>query len=476
VEEAIELGLPLWPEAVRIARAYHRAKKDLVGGKYYIVGSDFVENEPDSPYSYHELGRYPEHWDRRNLYQKLFGEEKQGHSEHSSTFGAGSDAPSQHHLLSKTIWSKTCDNNASPDVCARAHFETDKNKHIELLLGGVSARELDYLQSECNSLDICQISDDGNSKCENRIGSSPNTLNFVDCERQVLSETQIHGIPDLSEAKSGEEEICSERESLEDVDKGSSNTCQANEKDCTDHRPTNAVKEPEPTTVKRKGKDFTLKPVDLSEYDQKLFRLCEERFSRPRFPIRKIGPILPKEEWIREYARCLNEDNAPKTIQSDISVRDTSEEENTKVNSEKVVEGTAQAIVAEEDSEKNGQFCVDSVSIDRSISVEEKPKRCFVYSFDDSSSIVGSDLSVDDAIDTDIFMEISEHRKEEGASSPSAHSVDSNVILPPYVSMRLPHTCYAELLTWFRAPSPSPKVEIVLRSPRIATVNRSLSG
>ncbi|KAJ1370412.1 hypothetical protein KIN20_032127 [Parelaphostrongylus tenuis] len=476
VKEAIKYGLPLWPEAVRIARAYHRAKKDLVGGKYYIVGSDFVETEPDSPYHYHELGRYPDHWEIRNLYQKHFEEEMQGHSKHSSTIGAGSDALSPHHLLSKTILSKTRDSNASPDVCARAHFETDKNKHIELLLGGVSAHELDNLQSERNSLDICQISDDGNSECENRLGSSSNTSSRLDCDRQVLSQTQIHDKPDLSEAKSGEEEICSERETSEDVDKGSNKTCQATKEECIDHRPANAVKESEPTIVKRKGKDFTLKPIDLSESDEKLFRLCEEKFSRPCLPLRKIGPILPKEEWIREYAKSLNIDYAPKTIQPDISVRDTSEEENTKVNSEKVVEETDQAVLAKEDSEKNGQFCVDALSLDGNISVKEKPKRCFVYPFDDSSSIVGSDLSGDDAIGTDIFMEISEHRKQEGASSPSAHSVDSNVILPPNVFTWLPQTCYVELLTRFRAPSPSANVEIVLPSPRIASVSRCLSA
>ncbi|KAJ1356627.1 hypothetical protein KIN20_018728 [Parelaphostrongylus tenuis] len=33
VKEAIKLSLPLWPEALRIARAYQQANKDFVGGK-----------------------------------------------------------------------------------------------------------------------------------------------------------------------------------------------------------------------------------------------------------------------------------------------------------------------------------------------------------------------------------------------------------------------------------------------------------
>ncbi|VDK63906.1 unnamed protein product, partial [Cylicostephanus goldi] len=56
VEKAIELGLPLWPEAVHLARACHRSNMDLAGGAYYVVGSDFVDNEDSSQYDYHELG------------------------------------------------------------------------------------------------------------------------------------------------------------------------------------------------------------------------------------------------------------------------------------------------------------------------------------------------------------------------------------------------------------------------------------
>ncbi|KAJ1356628.1 hypothetical protein KIN20_014362, partial [Parelaphostrongylus tenuis] len=334
------------------------------------------------------------------------------------------------HSPQKSTSSKSRDNNACPDVCARARFENDENKHTEMLLGGLSAREFDNLQSERNSLDICQISDDGNSEWDNRAGSSHNTLNLLDCERQALCETQIHDKPDLSEAKSGEEERCSKRETLEDLDKGSSNTCQAIKEECVDSRSTNAVKEPEPTTVKRKRKDFTLEPIDLSEFNEKLLRLCEEKFSRPRPPIRKIGPILPREEWIREYVRNLNENKAPKTIQLDILVRDTSEEKNTKVNSDKVVKGTDQ----------------------------------------DSSSIVGFELSGDDAINIDISMEISEHRKEEGATSPSAHSADSNgydespdfFVMKSGILCNKPHRTTFEDLTPIKIDNSNPPYRLVI--------------
>lgn len=39
--KAILLELPLWQEAVNLARAYHRSNKDLAGGKWYVLGSDF---------------------------------------------------------------------------------------------------------------------------------------------------------------------------------------------------------------------------------------------------------------------------------------------------------------------------------------------------------------------------------------------------------------------------------------------------
>lgn len=43
------------------------------------------------------------------------------------------------------------------EVAARVRFETDKNKHIELLLGGVSSTEFENLQSDRGSLDVCQV-------------------------------------------------------------------------------------------------------------------------------------------------------------------------------------------------------------------------------------------------------------------------------------------------------------------------------
>ncbi|VDM55496.1 unnamed protein product [Angiostrongylus costaricensis] len=73
-------------------------------------------------------------------------------------------------------------------------------------------------------------------------------------------------------------------------------------------------------------------------------------------------------------------------------------------------------------------------------------------------------------------MEISEHRREEGASSPSACSDNSKVALPPNVFVWLPQTCDIELLTRFRAPSPNANFEIVLPSPSIASLDRSFTA
>ncbi|VDM55348.1 unnamed protein product [Angiostrongylus costaricensis] len=362
VEKAIHYGLPLWPEAVHMARSYHRAKKDLAGGKYYIIGSEFTETEYDSPYCYRELGRYPEDWEKRNNYQKAIEE------------------------LEKLEFSKENSSGVNAyDVSARACFENDKNKHIELLLGGVSAVELENLQSERNSLDICQISDDAISECEVEDGSCRSNPDLVRCQRQDLSQILIHDKADVFKEKTGRKELCSERETVNDIDRGPNKVCQARNEESMNHGSTNASSlKQESTTVKRNVKDFTLKRLDFSACEEKLHRMCEEQFLRPRSPIRSFAQILPKEEWIYHYAMSRNDENAPTTAQGDTSVSATSEEEDVKLSSEKVVEGIKQAVASEDSSEESEELCADSIPrvLDGSVSVEEKPKRSFVYPFD----------------------------------------------------------------------------------------------
>uniref|UniRef100_A0A0K0DQB3 Mitotic checkpoint serine/threonine-protein kinase BUB1 n=1 Tax=Angiostrongylus cantonensis TaxID=6313 RepID=A0A0K0DQB3_ANGCA len=468
VEKAIHYGLPLWPEAVHMARSYHRAKKDLAGGKYYIIGSEFTETEFDSPYSYRELGRYPEDWEKRNKYQKAIEElEKLEFSKDSSGVNAHGDASSLFRSLSKSL----------KDASARACFENDKSKHIALLLGGVSAGELEILQSERNSLDICQISDDAVSECEVEDGSCRSDHDLLRCQRQDLSQILIHDKVDEFEEKTERKELCSERETAYDIDRGPNKPCQGRNEESMDHGSANASNlKQQSTTVKRNVKNFTLKRLDFSAYEEKLHRMCEENYLRPCSPVRSFARILPKEEWIYHYAMSRNEKNAPTTAQRDTSMSATSEEEDVKHSSEKV-EGIKQAIASEDNSEESEELCADSIPkvLDGSVSVEEKPKRSFVYPFDDTSSIVGSDYS-DDAIGTDIFMEISEHRREEGASSPSACSDNSKVALPPNVFVWLPQTCDIELLTRFRAPSPNAIFEVVLPSPSTAFLDLSFTA
>uniref|UniRef100_A0A1I7WTX7 ANK_REP_REGION domain-containing protein n=1 Tax=Heterorhabditis bacteriophora TaxID=37862 RepID=A0A1I7WTX7_HETBA len=61
VEKAIRLGLPLWPDAVRMARLHHRSNDDLAGGMFYYVSKDFVDDKGDGDnFMYHEYVNYRE--------------------------------------------------------------------------------------------------------------------------------------------------------------------------------------------------------------------------------------------------------------------------------------------------------------------------------------------------------------------------------------------------------------------------------
>ncbi|RCN25735.1 hypothetical protein ANCCAN_28550 [Ancylostoma caninum] len=173
VEKAIELGLPLWKEAVHLARACHRSNMDLAGGAYYVVGSDFVDNEDSSQYAYHELGRYPDviacNLSRKDQNERfnsdigtgclLYPSTSREDLLHSSASMCRDSYNSVEYLFSRI------DINVLAVDDAKNPFESDRSKHIQLLLGGVSSADLENFQSEKSSLEICEISDDNESIC-----------------------------------------------------------------------------------------------------------------------------------------------------------------------------------------------------------------------------------------------------------------------------------------------------------------------
>ncbi|VDM67743.1 unnamed protein product [Strongylus vulgaris] len=126
---------------------------DLAGGAYYIVGSDFVDNEDSAQYAYHEIGRYPD------IYTRKSSKTAQGPLRRKE----GVDHSYDLHTYSLLYPKGSCENVPTlppRSTNARERFESDKSKHIQLLLEGVSSTELENFQSERSSLEICEISDD----------------------------------------------------------------------------------------------------------------------------------------------------------------------------------------------------------------------------------------------------------------------------------------------------------------------------
>ncbi|KHJ88737.1 hypothetical protein OESDEN_11466, partial [Oesophagostomum dentatum] len=116
----------------------------------------------------------------------------------------------------------------------------------------------------------------------------------------------------------------------------------------------------------------------------------------------------------------------------------------------------------------------------------KRSKRHYVEPFDGDASVSESEFS-DTNIDVNILYEISELRREEGASSPSCCSIDSDDVIPPDVCIWHPQSCTynIDLITYFRAPSPSeetaavliPKefVELALKAPVYEEISTTVS-
>ncbi|VDO25836.1 unnamed protein product [Haemonchus placei] len=426
VEKAILNELPLWPEAVHLARAYHRSKKDLAGGKYYIIGSDFVENERNSPYSYHEL------------------EKEEG----------------------------------------RGSFEADKSKPIQLPLAGDGLTEFQSLYPDSNPLDVCQIFEDGSSECE---------AGGVDVARLALghsaSELQVATVSAEEESAMATQEaspsappLC--QESLEQGQSAAVELLPSKEDPkerailseaaiSTDSKQAAVPENERPASPLKK-------PIfDFSEFESEIMRQCERLF-RPRSPVRNFSRVLSledfqelsmRDEGLMAFAKDRENSTSGNSEMEDVEAAVLAE-------FDKIDEELEQAIMNGDVMESGEELNTgDPLSRDASTSEKEKPKRCYVYPFDDSSSVICSDFSDDDNIGTNIFMEISEHRRVEGASSPSSCSDDSDATPPPNVFVWLPQTWTYDinLVTQFRSPSPNAKCDVVLTAPERESVQLTVT-
>ncbi|XGW03733.1 hypothetical protein V3C99_015141, partial [Haemonchus contortus] len=480
VEKAILNELPLWPEAVHLARAYHRSKKDLAGGKYYIIGSDFVENERNSPYSYHELGRYPINKRRNASIPRNISPENS--EKESLRIDVGDDQP----FLTSSVHTQFPPEPESlrEKEEGRGSFEADKSKSIQLPLAGDGLTEFQSLYPDTNSLDICQIFEDGSSECE---------AGGVDVARLALghsaSELQVATVSAEEESAMATQEaspsappLC--QESLEQGQNAAVELLPSKEVPkerailsgpaiSTDSKQAAVPENERPASPLRK-------PIfDFSEFESEIMRQCERLF-RPRSPVRNFSRVLSledfqelsmRDEGIMAFAKDRENSTSGNSEMEDVEAAVLAE-------FDKIDEELEQAIMNGDVMETGEELNTgDPLSRDASTSEKEKPKRCYVYPFDDSSSVICSDFSDDDNIGTNIFMEISEHRRVEGASSPSSCSDDSDATPPPNVFVWLPQTWTYDinLVTQFRSPSPNAKCDVVLTVPERESVQLTVS-
>ncbi|KAK6053928.1 hypothetical protein COOONC_08567 [Cooperia oncophora] len=468
VEKAILNELPLWPEAVHLARAYHRSKKDLAGGKYYILGSDFVENERNSPYSYHELGRYPIN-KRRNA-----SVPRKSSPEISEKESLRIDALDYQTPLTSSVTTQfpPISELLKDRESARDRFELDKSRHIQLLHG--SGAPTTFENIDRSALDICQISGDGGSECEAggddvaRLALAHSsgelrvaTVSVEDESAMTTQEASPSAPPILGELLEQGQSAAAGLLPLEDVPK---ECALPNEPPifADSNRATLPENESPPSPVR--------KPIfDFSEFESEIMRQCERLF-RPRSPVRNFSRMLSLEDF-REMS-MRDESFMAFAKERGTSTGGNSEMEDVEAavlaEFDKIDEELEQAIMSGEVMEAGEEINAgDSLPNEPSTSDKEKPKRCYVYPFDDSSSVICSDYSDDDNIGTNIFMEISEHRRVEGASSPSSCSDDSEAAPHPNVFVWLPQTWTYDinLVTNFRAPSPSARCDVVISRP-----------
>ncbi|EPB70547.1 hypothetical protein ANCCEY_10356 [Ancylostoma ceylanicum] len=397
VEKAIELGLPLWKEAVHLARACHRSNMDLAGGAYYVVGSDFIDNEDSSQYAYHELGRYPD--------------------------VIACDL-SQNHQSERL----NCDISAAVDDATNP-FESDRNKHIQLLLGGVSSTELENFQSEKSSLEICEISDDNESIC---------TRSCVEASTTPISEEAndaANGSSVMKENESQSVQLVSEKSRSQDETTaphagstlGRKPSGSESEEDRYDFSKLDAQM-PRFCEVPSTLPTRSLKLMDRTEFERRLMSELEQQREEKHSSIRSKSPSGDSEAEGSHHSGAMEIDDAVSQLAPDMEMNE-------------VISKLMKEDVAAEFSDAG--------------TPSKKSKRHYVEPFDGDSSIAGSEFS-DTNIDVNILYEISELRREEGASSPSSCSIDSGDVMPPDVCVWHPqsYTYNIDLITYFRSPSP----------------------
>ncbi|EYB88403.1 hypothetical protein Y032_0248g98 [Ancylostoma ceylanicum] len=417
VEKAIELGLPLWKEAVHLARACHRSNMDLAGGAYYVVGSDFIDNEDSSQYAYHELGRYPD---------VIACDLSQNHQSER----LNCDISAGCLLYPSTSREELAHSSASISVDdATNPFESDRNKHIQLLLGGVSSTELENFQSEKSSLEICEISDDNESIC---------TRSCVEASTTPISEEAndaANGSSVMKENESQSVQLVSEKSRSQDETTaphagstlGRKPSGSESEEDRYDFSKLDAQM-PRFCEVPSTLPTRSLKLMDRTEFERRLMSELEQQREEKHSSIRSKSPSGDSEAEGSHHSGAMEIDDAVSQLAPDMEMNE-------------VISKLMKEDVAAEFSDAG--------------TPSKKSKRHYVEPFDGDSSIAGSEFS-DTNIDVNILYEISELRREEGASSPSSCSIDSGDVMPPDVCVWHPqsYTYNIDLITYFRSPSP----------------------
>ncbi|KAL6741887.1 hypothetical protein Aduo_015098 [Ancylostoma duodenale] len=423
VEKAIELGLPLWKEAVHLARACHRSNMDLAGGAYYVVGSDFVDNEDSSQYAYHELGRYPDVI-ACNLSRKDQNEC------FNSDIGTGCllyPSTSREHLLHSSA-SMSADDAKNP-------FESDKSKHIQLLLGGVSSADLENFQSEKSSLEICEISDDNESICTRSCVEASTTpvneeANDASNESPVKRKKESRSVNLINEkAHSQEETTTPNAGSASAFGKKSSRS--ESEEDRYDFSKLDAQM-PHYCEVPSTLPTRTLKVMDRLEFERRLMSEMELQREEKQSTIRSKSPSGDFHDEGSHRSTAMEMDDAVSQLAPDVGMNE-------------VISKLMKEDVAAEFSDAG--------------TPSKKSKRHYVEPFDGDSSVTGSEFS-DTNIDVNILYEISELRREEGASSPSNCSIGSGDVMPPDIFVWHPYNI--DLITHFRSPSPLEEAVVVI--------------
>ncbi|RCN28319.1 hypothetical protein ANCCAN_25938 [Ancylostoma caninum] len=422
VEKAIELGLPLWKEAVHLARACHRSNMDLAGGAYYVVGSDFVDNEDSSQYAYHELGRYPDviacNLSRKDQNERFNNDIGTGCLLYPST--------SREDLLHSSA-SMSVDDAKNP-------FESDRSKHIQLLLGGVSSADLENFQSEKSSLEICEISDDNESICTRSCVEASTTpvseeANDASNESSFMKQKEGQSVHLINEKSRSQKETSTPHAGCASGKKSSRSE---SEEDRYDFAKLDAQM-PRYCEVPSTLPTRSLKLMDRMEFERRLMSEIEVEREERRSAIRSKSPS--GDSHVIEGSQrstAMEMDDAVSQLAPDVGMNE-------------VISKLMKEDVAAEFSDAG--------------TPSKKSKRLYVEPFDGESSVAGSEFS-DTNIDVNILYEISELRREEGASSPSSCSIGSDDVMPPDIFVWHPYNI--DLITHFRSPSPLEEAVVVI--------------